>query len=326
MLDALLEAGQSVPYACKQGVCQSCLLQSKEGEVPASAQVGLKPTQQVQGCFLSCLCKPNQDLTLVDCDGLGVKTTAYIVESKRLTASVYALWLRVEGDFTYKAGQYINLIRPSDQLTRSYSIASVQTVSPDKIELHIKVFENGEMSNWLAFPHEGVREVSIMGPMGSCFYLPEFKDKNMLLLGYGTGLAPLYGILQEALIQGHIGDIHLYHWGASPEDLYYQNEILALTKAHTNIVYKAGLDLPQESEKGSLEQQKALESILLGEACALIKQDLSTLKEWKFFLCGSEAKVNKARRVFYLAGADLSDIYADAFFTWQNTEAQEKVS
>lgn len=325
VLDALLEGGQSVPHACKQGVCQSCLLQAKGGEVPAAAQVGLKSTQQTQGYFLSCLCKPNKDLDLVDCDDLGVKATAYIVGSKRLTPSIYALWLRVEGDFAYKAGQYINIIRSSDQLTRSYSIASVQAISLDRIELHIKTFERGEMSNWLSSPLEKHYQISVMGPMGNCFYLPEFKEKNMLLLGYSTGLAPLYGILQDALNQGHSGEIYLYHWGVFPEDLYYQDEILALTKKHSNVFYKTGLEAPEEGSK-SLGVPKELEHSLSGEACTLIKQSLPSLKDWKIFLCGSEAKVNKARRVFYLAGADLSDIYADAFFTWQTTEAQEKIS
>ena len=142
---------------------------------------------------------------------------------KPLTPSIYALWLKVEGDFSYQAGQYINLIRPSDQLTRSYSIASVQTLSPDMIELHIKLFDKGEMSQWLASSTKSPHQLSVMGPMGNCFYLPEFREKNMLLLGYSTGLAPLYGILQDALNQGHVGDIHLYHWGVSGDDLYYQN-------------------------------------------------------------------------------------------------------
>lgn len=318
VLEALLEGGYSIAHACKQGVCQSCLLKADAGEIPAVAQVGLKPTQQAQNYLLSCLCKPAHDLSLVDCDDLGLKTTAHILSAKQLTSSIYALFLRVEGDFTYKAGQYINLIRPSDQLTRSYSIASAQAISPDTIELHIKVFKEGEMSTWLCAPDQSPTDVSLMGPMGNCFYLPDFKNNNMLLLGYSTGLAPLYGILQDALHQGHAGDIHLYHWGVSSDDLYYERDILALTKKHANVFYKTGLE--------RLGEEETKEQHLSGEACAVIQNDLPELKGWKVFLCGSEAKVNKARRVFYLAGADLSDIYADAFFTWQTPEATEKVS
>jgi len=327
VLDTLLERGEPIPHACKQGICQSCVLKATEGEVPTAAQVGLKTTQKAQNYFLSCLCKPTQDLTLLDCDDLGMKATAYVVATKQLTPSIYAVWLEIEGDFTYKAGQYINLTRPCDPLTRSYSIAGVQTSSPAKIELHIKVFEGGEMSNWLSSGLVGIsRQISVRGPMGNCFYLPEFKEKNMLLLGYGTGLAPLYGILQDALNQGHKGTIHLYHWGASSDDLYYRNEISALIKEHPNVVYKTGLEVMEERGEKRSSMSKELEQSLSGDACALIKEDLSGLKDWKIFLCGSEAKVNKARRVFYLAGADLSDIYADAFFTWQTAEAIEKVS
>ncbi len=327
VLEALLEGGQSIPYACKQGVCQSCLLKADQGDVPVVSQVGLKPTQQAQNYFLSCLCKPDNDLDLVDCHDLGSKAVAQLVSVTELTPSVYALSLTIQGDFTYKAGQYINLIRPSDQLTRSYSIASTQAMTIETIDLHIKVFPGGEMSNWLCSPSSTGAELSLMGPMGNCFYLPEFKEKKMLLLGYSTGLAPLYGILREALSKGHTGDIHLYHWGTSPEDLYYQAEILALTKAHSNVFYKTGLEMAEpEGEGAPLTAQRSAEQCLSGEACAVVKNDLPELKDWKIFLCGSQDKVNKARRVFYLAGADLSDIYADAFFTWQTSEVAEKVS
>ena len=57
-----------------------------------------------------------------------------------------------------------------------------------------------------------------------------------------------------------------------------------------------------------------------------LKEEIASLKDWKIFLCGGEAKVNKARRLFYIAGADLSDIYADAFFTWQDPLPTQKVS
>lgn len=310
-------------------MCQSCLLRAQDGDVPAAAQVGLKPTQQAQNYLLSCLCKPTHDLNLVDCEDLGLKTTAHITALKQLTPSIYALTLHIEGDFSYKAGQYINLIRSSDQLTRSYSLASscTQDVSTAPVlELHIKVFEGGEMSNWLCSVADLPREVSVQGPMGNCFYLPDFKENNMLLLGYGTGLAPLYGILQDALQRGHLGAIHLYHWGTLPEDLYYHAEILDLIKGHPNVFYKTGLESCEDVDTPQEKGRNTVEHHLSGEVCALIKEDLPDLKGWKVFLCGSEGKVNKARRVFYLAGADLSDIYADGFFTWQTPDVIEKVS
>ncbi len=319
VLEALLETGESISYACKQGVCQSCVLKTVSGQVPTASQVGLKPTQKEQGYFLSCLCKPEGDLEVVDCDDLGFKVPTSVVSLEKLTPSIYKVRLKIEGDFAYKAGQYINLIRPSDQLTRSYSLASVQAFDTEEIELHVKVFPGGEMSNWLMSLSEK-DSVEIMGPMGDCFYLPSFKDKNLLLLGYGTGLAPLYGILKDALTQGHTGDIHLYHWGNTPEDLYYQAEIDSIVSKNAPVFYKTGLEA---LEKDSLEAAPHLS----GEACVVIQKDLTDLKDWKIFLCGGEAKVNKARRIFYLAGADLSDIYADAFFTWQKPQVgAEKVS
>ncbi len=325
VLNALLEGGYSISHACEQGVCQSCILKaSPSNDLPKTSQIGLKSTQQEQGYFLSCLCKPTTDLEITDAEDLGVKFQGEIISTLKLTPSVYALRLKIEGDFPYKAGQYINLIRPSDQTIRSYSLASIYDKNSyqqkyTEIELHIKAFPGGEMSSWLCSDIKAPTQIT--GPMGDCFYSSSFKGNDLLLLGWGTGLAPLYGILQEALSSGHKGNIHLYHWGNEPEDLYFQKEINIITDQNSHVFYKAGLQCENKI--------KNLKNLMFGDACALIQKEIPSLKDWKIFLCGSEAKVNKARRIFYLSGADLSDIYADAFFTWQipeSTPKEEKIT
>ena len=58
------------------------------------------------------------------------------------------------------------------------------------------------MSGWLgteARPGEAVR---LQGPVGECFYVPGQPEQPLLLAGTGTGLAPLYGIVRDALAAG----------------------------------------------------------------------------------------------------------------------------
>ncbi|MDK2972790.1 MAG: hypothetical protein PWP23_2545, partial [Candidatus Sumerlaeota bacterium] len=62
VLEALTREGIAVPSSCRSGVCQSCLMRADEGSVPAAAQQGLKDSLKSQGYFLSCVCKPSEDL------------------------------------------------------------------------------------------------------------------------------------------------------------------------------------------------------------------------------------------------------------------------
>lgn len=40
VLDALLREQIDIPYACKEGACQSCMIRSLAGSPPAKAQQG----------------------------------------------------------------------------------------------------------------------------------------------------------------------------------------------------------------------------------------------------------------------------------------------
>jgi ferredoxin-NADP reductase len=47
---------------------------------------------------------------------------------------------------------------------------------------------------------------------GALHYDPDWQARPLWLLAAGTGLAPLWGILREALRQGHQGEIRCCMW------------------------------------------------------------------------------------------------------------------
>ena len=64
VLDGLLRNGIQVPYHCRVGACQTCLLKATEGEPPKEAVDGLSATLRAKGLFYSCVCVPDEDLTV----------------------------------------------------------------------------------------------------------------------------------------------------------------------------------------------------------------------------------------------------------------------
>src|SRR5690606_15495946 len=57
------------------------------------------------------------------------------------------------------------------------------------------------------------------GPLGS-FFLREDTDKPIILLGSGTGFAPLKAMVEHMVHQGVQREVTLYWGGRRPRDLY----------------------------------------------------------------------------------------------------------
>ena len=161
--------------------------------VPAPAQVGLKASWRQQGYFLSCLCSSAGHLKVERCDAAAI-FPALISRVERITDDIVRVMLTKPAGFEFRAGQFVQLVRPHDDLMRPYSIAS--TPEAGELELHVAMLPNGEMSGWLR--RSAGAEVRIRGPFGECFYQEEEPTRPIVLAGTGTGLAPLVGILRAA--------------------------------------------------------------------------------------------------------------------------------
>jgi ring-1,2-phenylacetyl-CoA epoxidase subunit PaaE len=68
ILDAALEEGLELPYACKGGVCSTCRALLSEGEVEMDANFALEDYEVRRGYILTCQSYPVTDKVLVDFD------------------------------------------------------------------------------------------------------------------------------------------------------------------------------------------------------------------------------------------------------------------
>jgi len=300
VLEGLTRHGVSIPSSCCSGVCQTCLLLAVKGPVPEKAQTGLKPTLQKQNYFLACICKPEVDIEIsLPGDEVRHRVNARVIEKEFLNADIFRLRLVCEEPFEYYPGQFVHIHRP-DGLVRSYSLASIPQ---DKVlELHVRHLPDGKMTTWLKDQVDVGSNIEIDGPSGDCFYLDGNEQQNLLMIGTGTGLAPLLGIIRDALNKGHQGDIYLYHGSHQADGLYLATELKKLAEQHGNFHYTpcvSNESLPNGYKKGRANEV-ALENHV-------------DLRNWKIYLCGHPEMVSNTKRKAYLAGASLSDIYSDPF-------------
>lgn len=300
VLESLLKAGIPAAYGCRQGLCQACMLQSLDVSPPASAQVGLAAYQQQQNYFLACSCPVDGDMTIA-IPGQGIGYVTAVLDAKTLLApDVMRVVLRTETLIPFRAGQFVNLQR-GDGLIRSYSIAN-QPSSEPIIEFHIRKLPNGRFSTWVFEDFKPGDVVKVSSAQGGCYYQCEDKQQSLLLIGTGTGLAPLYGVIHDALAQGHSGTIELFHGSRDREGLYLIDELKALAAQYKHFHYTPCVS-------GSWQAQ----DFAKGRAHDVALQNRASLKGWQVFLCGHPEMVKQTQRTAYVKGASLNHIYCDSF-------------
>lgn len=300
VLDCLTRDGVEVASSCRTGVCQSCLMKVVEGPVPQGAQTGLKPSWQRLGLILACQARPVEPLTVDEPGAAVASVDAALVERRWPAPDVVVLRLRVEAPTEARAGQYFSLVRP-DGVSRPYSLASVPGAEGE-VELHVRVLEDGLMSRYLAHDLEPGQSVALRGPHGECFYVEGSPEQPLLLVGTGTGLAPLLGIARDALGQGHTGPIHLIHGARSLAGLYGRQELEALAARHANLTV-------------TLSALEGHDPGVRQEPIAQVVKALGSLGGHRVFLCGAPDMVRALRRQCFMAGASMAAIHADAFLT-----------
>lgn len=101
----------------------------------------------------------------------------------------------------FRPGQYLalQLPLPSGPLWRCYSLSG----SPDDkvLTITVKRQPGGKASGWLHHSLSVGDRLTVLPPAG-CF-TPHSLDDDMLLIGAGSGITPLYSILCSALRHGH---------------------------------------------------------------------------------------------------------------------------
>jgi NAD(P)H-flavin reductase len=300
VLDALLRGGAEISYSCRTGSCQTCALRTADAQVPEHAQGQLRPTLRAQGYFLACQWRPRTDLTLLSADQDALYSPAIVTQVERLPGHICRVRLHTSMPLYYHAGQFVNVMR-ADGVSRSYSLASLPH-EDELLELQVKRLQNGQMSQWI---HDGLEvgeRLSIQGPFGHCFYLPEPKARPLLLLGNGTGAAPLWGIARDALRAGHAAPIHFYHGARAAEGLYLDRELRQMAARYPQFHYHpcvSGADCPSHARAS--------------RADVAAFGDIGDMTGMRLYVCGLPDMVKKARRTAYLAGAALEDIHADPF-------------
>lgn len=312
VLDAALDAGLNLPQGCKGGSCGACRARLLDGEVryPNGRPLGLSDAEVAEGYILLCQARAVSNLALETFEmstpeqAVIKRLPARIERLQPLSHDVLGVFLRLPAaeSFTFEAGQYVDIMLPGGR-RRSFSIASPPHHAR-LLELHIRRVAGGAFTEALFAADSRGALLSIEGPLGRFVYRPAAMDAPapMLLIGGGTGLAPLKSIFRHVIENELKRDITLY-WGVRGErDLYAHRELEDLARQAPNFRYRAVLSEPSSAWQGRR-----------GWVHEAVLRDLERLAATDIYASGPPAMIAALRREFELRGADAARLFSDSF-------------
>lgn len=305
LLEAVLQAGVSVPYQCKTGACQSCQAQVLEGQALRHDGTLAGPGDTVLMC-----CTQARSALQLQCQVLDgaypvVKRMARVVKLERLAADVMQLQLALpEGQtLDYAAGQYVDVLLAKG-VRRSYSLASPPT-QDGLLELHVRYHPGGVFSEQV-FQRLKPRDVlRLEGPFGQAVVNVQAQagvDTPLLLLATGTGMAPIQALIASAQAAPQPRPMVLYWGGRQLLDLYLHAQCQAWQTQYPWFRYVPVLSQPASDWQGRV-----------GYVQDAVLQDGHALPLCEAYACGAPAMVQSARTLLQQHGLPGHAFYADAF-------------
>ena len=243
VLSAALRQHLNLPHSCKGGSCGTCRVRVLRGsfEYPHGRPIGIDAAEAAAGYALICQARATADLVIEIREIRHVtdveirELPARVEHMERLAPDVMGLWLRLPAiePFTWQSGQYVDVMLPGDR-RRSFSLANPPREA-EFLELHVRRAPGGEFSERVFGDLKPGSLLRIEGPLGQFIYRP--GDRPLLLIGGGTGYAPLKAMIREVLATEARRELQLF-WGArAVVDLYDDAWLRALAEKHAHFHY-----------------------------------------------------------------------------------------
>lgn len=137
--------------------------------------------------------------------------------------------------FVYEPGQFINISLPvnGEKVTRSYSLSS--TPSDTHPAVTIKRVSGGKMSNYIVDNAHKIMQWETEGPYGS--FVPSditFQCRQVVLLGGGSGITPLFAIARSVLERSSNTTVNLIYAVRTPDDIIFKSAIETWQQQYSN--------------------------------------------------------------------------------------------
>ncbi|HYP07281.1 MAG TPA: FAD-binding oxidoreductase [Bryobacteraceae bacterium] len=187
---------------------------------------------------------------------------------------------------------------------RSYSIASPPDVSA--VQITVDCVEDGEVSPFLTDELMAGDRIEVRGPIGGHFAwsVSETQDP-LLLVGGGSGVAPLMCMLRHRRLRGSSVPAALLYSARTYEDVIYREELAEMAQSDPELLLEITLTRESPSDwSGSVGR------IQLRQVRALIEH-LGRVAN--AFVCGGDSFVESTATLLLQAGQPAEFVRTERF-------------
>lgn len=314
LLNGALRHGIDFPYSCKVGGCATCKCQLVSGKVKELTDKSyLLSAEELQANYiLGCQSIPRSAL-VVRMPEVNTRTLeGRLTRLDWLTHDIAEVHLALDQAVTYRPGQYASIAPADGSLpARCYSFAHAGSGSGEsQVSFFVRRIPDGNLSHWLTDEANLGKAISLLAISGDCTLRQE--KKPIMLLAGGSGLSPIFAILEGALRDGQdIRPVQLLFGARSREDLYYLDQIKALAgKWRADFTFTPVLsDEPGDSDwsgqRGWLADAIKAENVGAHQA----------------YLCGPPAMIDTCMEKLRALGVEAEQILFDRFSDQSDAQA-----
>jgi NAD(P)H-flavin reductase/ferredoxin len=291
LLDAALSSGVEIPHDCRAGHCGTCKV-----KVLGGMTVGGECEEP--GMIKACQARLITDLdVMVEPVPEVLTTRATLLSITPRAPDVMELRIRPHSPISYLPGQYYRFkFRGFPARYFSPTAPMDRPFDGEVVHLHVRRMAGGRVSSALGREIQAGHPLLMNGPYGSAWLRPG-QQNRLVLIGSGTGFAPIWSIAEAALAENPHREIVLMAAAKTISSLYMAPAFRRL-RNHRNIQL-----IPMVSEKPASVARIVRKGRPTDHMPRLYPDDI-------VYACGAPQMVDAVKDIVLEAGATF---YADPF-------------
>ena len=229
-----------------------------------------------------------------------------LVEAVPETPRAKTLRFAVPGWPGHRAGQHVDVRLTAEdgyQAQRSYSIASPP--EEPRVVLTVERVEGGEVSPFLLDELRVGDKLELRGPIGGYFTWEAGDGGPLLLVGGGSGVAPLMAMIRHRFAAGSDVPVHLLASSRSFADIIFRDELAHL--AGLDPVVRVTHTLTRTQPADWRGYRRRIDAAMLAEVFG------SPVADARVFVCGPTPLVESAATLLVEQGRDPSRVKTERF-------------